>query len=232
MEWNKYIEKHARGIGAGIYWYAMQEIEDRRVVLLKGAKNKAVANLNYALNGWISSLQYRYNSAGNIGGGNGLIALNNDGSNTTTEPYLNSGGSNISSGYYASGAYTQGSLGTTADSNGGGLMIDAGSDTTTKTTSGMGGLVSLIADSNYISNEGLNANNQVQISGYFNAGTLGASGTNTNVGELGLVYQNGSRALLTRLSVADNENLGAGNGTLVSINNDYPAVFTMILSTF
>ena len=227
-EWDIFVEEQSRNIGAGIHWFGMQEINGNKVVLLKGAKNKAVANLNYALNGWISSLQYRYNSAGNIGGGNGLIALNNDGSNTTNEPYLNSGGSNISSGYYASGAYTQGSIGTT----GGGLMIDAGSDTTTKTTSGMGGLVSLIADSNYISNEGLNANNQVQISGYFNAGTLGASGTNTNVGELGLVYQNGSRALLTRLSVADNENLGAGNGTTVSINNNYPAVFTIIVSLY
>lgn len=227
-EWDIFVEEQSRNIGAGIHWFGMQEINGNKVVLLKGAKNKAVANLNYALNGWISSLQYRYNSAGNIGGGNGLIALNNDGSNTTNEPYLNSGGSNISSGYYASGAYTQGSIGIT----GGGLMIDAGSDTTTKTTSGMGGLVSLIADSNYISNEGLNANNQVQISGYFNAGTLGASGTNTNVGELGLVYQNGSRALLTRLSVADNENLGAGNGTTVSINNNYPAVFTIIVSLY
>ena len=227
-EWDIFVEEQSRNIGAGIHWFGMQEINGNKVVLLKGAKNKAVANLNYALNGWISSLQYRYNSAGNTGGGNGLIALNNDGSNTTNEPYLNSGGSNISSGYYASGAYTQGSIGIT----GGGLMIDAGSDTTTKTTSGMGGLVSLIADSNYISNEGLNANNQVQISGYFNAGTLGASGTNTNVGELGLVYQNGSRALLTRLSVADNENLGAGNGTTVSINNNYPAVFTIIVSLY
>jgi hypothetical protein len=227
-EWDIFVEEQSRNIGAGIHWFGMQEINGNKVILLNGVKNKAVANINKALNGWFSSLQYKDDSAGNIGGGLGNIALNNDGSNATNEPYLQSNGSNMSSGYWNGSAYTQGSIGTT----GSGLMIDAGSDTTTKTTSTMGGLVSLVADSNYISSEGLNANGQVQISGYFNAGSLGAANTNTTIGELGLIYQNGSRALLTRLSVADNENLGNGNGTTVSINNNYPAVFTIIVSLY
>jgi hypothetical protein len=226
MEWNEWVEKQAKKLHEGCFWYAMQEIEGRREILLKGAKNKAVYNLNLLIAAAFSGMnsaqlgtQWFYSSGGKpANSSSGSLGFQTS-SNSLPFGYYDSA---LTSPYFAGGF-----------PNGGGSQIGVGTDTTTQTTPTMGNLVAQVASEALSIGPNLNANNQIQASATFPAGSLGAANTNKDIGEIGLqVIQNGYASLFTRLSVADNENLGNGNGSIITINNNFPAVFSMILSTF
>lgn len=108
-------------------------------------------------------------------------------------------------------------LGSPSSSNG--VFIEAGTDTSTATTSATTILHAYVASASAAVSGG---SGTASFSGIFVAGTLGSASTFTNIGELGISANNfgTSQTIIDRLAVAD------GTFSVVNVNNDFNQTFT------
>jgi len=112
------------------------------------------------------------------------------------------------------------------------MVVQAGTDTTTVSTSSMAELVAPATPNPdgvmTMLNQGTNMT-FLLMEGTYSINSLGAPGTFTTLGEFGLVWRgSSSKAIINRLAVADGN---PGFTTPITVNNDYPfyIIITLVI---